>query len=117
MIDVMMILVLFLAVMAFLPQVQNTIQTDLPGAEDIEDEVTKDDIMVTLESDGTFVNEVSVSNNELISRIRQEMGGNEKRRVVIAADKNLPYEQVVALLARLQKENLRNVALATEKAQ
>ncbi|MEZ0373953.1 MAG: biopolymer transporter ExbD, partial [Candidatus Sericytochromatia bacterium] len=30
MIDVMMILVLFLSVMAFLPQVQSAIQTDLP---------------------------------------------------------------------------------------
>lgn len=118
MIDVMMILVLFLSVMAFLPQVQSAIQTDVPES-GASDEVTADDVMITMKVDGNFVADetIPVSESELIPKVKQIIGTNTKRRVVIAADKNLPYEKVVAVLAQLQASGLRNVALATEKKQ
>lgn len=118
MIDVMMILVLFLSVMAFLPQVQSAIQTDLPGS-GAPDEVTADDIMVTMKDGSIFVgdSEIPVGEDSVVAAIKNISGNNEKRRVVIAADKSLPYEKVVQQLARLQAAGLRNVALATEKQQ
>lgn len=114
MIDVMMILVLFLAVMAFLPQVQNAIQTDLPPSSS-QDQVTVDDIMVTRARDGLYVQGNAVNNEaDFVNQVRAAQQGQSNRRVVIAAEASLPYEEVVQLLTTLQKAGIRNVALATE---
>ena len=116
MIDVMMILVLFLAVMAFLPSVQSSIQTNLPGS-GAPDAVSMEDVMITLNDSATvFVNGRTVTAGSLIPEVQREIQGNPQRRVVIAADKNLPYEQVVNILGLLRKASIRNVALATEAA-
>ena len=116
MIDVMMILVLFLAVMAFLPSVQSSIQTNLPGS-GAQDAVSMEDVMITLNDSATvFVNGRTVTAGSLITEVQREIQGNPQRRVVIAADKNLPYEQVVNILGLLRKASIRNVALATEAA-
>jgi biopolymer transport protein ExbD len=116
MIDVMMILVLFLAVMAFLPSVQSSIQTNLPGS-GAQDAVSMEDVMITLNDSATvFVNGRTVTAGTLIAEVQREIQGNPQRRVVIAADKNLPYEQVVNILGLLRKASIRNVALATEAA-
>ena len=114
MIDVMMILVLFLSVMAFLPQVQNTIQTDLPSSSS-ESEVTDEDVMMEIREGGIFIDDRSLSDSEIIPLLKEKIGDNKDKRIVIAADKGLPYEQVVKWLSKLQKEDLRNVALETEK--
>ncbi|MGV3524256.1 MAG: ExbD/TolR family protein [Candidatus Sericytochromatia bacterium] len=114
MIDVMMILVLFLAVMAFLPQVQSAIQTNLPGSGS-SDDVSAEDLLVTMNAGGAmYVNDEPVSQNELMGRIQSQMADNPNRRVVIAADKDLAYEYVVKILDGLRAANIRNVALATE---
>jgi biopolymer transport protein ExbD len=116
MIDVMMILVLFLAIMAFLPQVQSALQTDLPGSNG-DDKVSMEDLLVSInETGGVFVGDRSVTMNSLVSEVQREMGDNTSRRVVIAADKNLAYEYVVGILSALRKAGIRNVALATEGA-
>lgn len=114
MIDVMMIMVIFLAVMAFLPQVQSAIQTNLPGS-GAQDQVSAEDILVTMNADGAvYVNDEAVTQNMLISAIQAQMQENPQRRVVIAADKALAYEYIVMLLSALQQADIRNVALATE---
>lgn len=114
MIDVMMILVLFLAVMAFLPSVQSSIQTNLPGS-GASDAVSIEDVMITINQSGTlFVNERAVTAATLITEVQREMKGNLQRRVVIAADRDLAYEYVVQILSLLRKSKIRNVALATE---
>lgn len=114
MIDVMMIMVIFLAVMAFLPQVQSAIQTNLPGS-GAQDQVSAEDILVTMNADGAvYVNDEAVTQNMLVSAIQAQMQENPQRRVVIAADKALAYEYIVMLLSALQQADIRNVALATE---
>lgn len=114
MIDVMMILVLFLAVMAFLPSVQSAIQTSLPGSGS-SDAVSMEDVMISVNQSGTlFVNERAVTAGTLIAEVQRDLKGNLQRRVVIAADKNLAYEYVVQILSLLRKSSIRNVALATE---
>lgn len=116
MIDVMMILVLFLAIMAFLPQVQSALQTDLPGSNG-DDKVSMEDLLVSInETGGVFVGDRSVTMNSLVSEVQREMGDNASRRVVIAADKSLAYEYVVSILSALRNVGIRNVALATEGA-
>lgn len=114
MIDVMMILVLFLAVMAFLPSVQSAIQTNLPSSGS-QDAVSMEDVMLTINASGSiFVNESSVTQSSLVAEVQKALKGNPKRRVVLAADKVLAYEYVVQMLSALRKAGIRNVALATE---
>ena len=114
MIDVMMILVLFLAVMAFLPSVQSSIQTNLPSSGS-QDSVNMEDIMLTINASGSiFVNESSVTQSSLILEVQKAQKGNLNRRIVLAADKDLAYEYVVQMLSALRKAGIKNVALATE---
>lgn len=121
MIDVMMILVLFLSVMAFLPQVQSTLKPDVPKGADNQDEVTGDDVIVAMKQEpGTaaptvMVNDTPVGDTELVDRIRSGLEGKPEARVVIAADKTLPYDAVIQMLIRLKRENIPNVVLATTK--
>lgn len=117
MIDIMMILVLFLAVMAFMPQIQSALQTDLPSSSS-NDEVSVEDIVVNINATGNIsIGEHSATVNELVPELQRQMKGDNKRRIVIAADKSLPYEQVVRILEALRKAEIQNVALATEKAE
>lgn len=113
MIDVMMILVIFLAIMAFLPGIHNAIPTTLPKGASVS-EVDNRDILITRTAEELAVNNEPVSSpSELIARVQQEQEGDETRRVVIAAEETLPYEEVVQLLSALQAAGIRNVALAT----
>lgn len=116
MIDVMMILVLFLSVMAFLPQVQSSISVDPPDSGSSE-EVTADDIMLTIEAGGgiSVGDKVGLSDAEVIPAIQEMMGNDTDRRVVINADRGLQYEAIVKWLSELQKAKIGNVALATSK--
>lgn len=113
MIDVMMILVIFLAIMAFLPGIHNAIPTTLPKGASVS-EVDNRDILITRTAEELAVNDQTVASpSELIALVQQEQGGDETRRVVIAAEETLPYEEVVQLLSALQAAGIRNVALAT----
>lgn len=113
MIDIMMILVIFLAIMAFLPGIHNAIPTTLPKGASVS-EVDNRDILITRTSEELAVNNQPVASpSELIARVQQEQGGDDTRRVVIAAEETLPYEDVVQLLSALQAAGIRNVALAT----
>lgn len=114
MIDVMMILVLFLAVMAFLPSVQSAIPTSLPKSGS-EDKISVEDLLITMSADGAYyVDDEPVTLNSLVSTVNEQMEADPERRVVIAADKNLAYEYVVQILSDLKDAGIRNVALATE---
>lgn len=115
MIDVMMILVLFLAVMAFLPQIQGAIQTDLPPS-GTSDSLSVEDLLVSMNSSGAiYVGEQSVTQNTMLSAIEDELERQPERRVVLAADKTLAYEEVMRVLDTLREANIDNIALATDK--
>lgn len=113
MIDVMMILVIFLAIMAFMPGIHNAIPTTLPKGASVSPVDNRDILITRTANELTVNNQAVASPSELIARVQQEQGGDETRRVVIAAEETLPYEDVVQLLSALQAAGIRNVALAT----
>ena len=115
MIDVMMILVLFLAIMAFLPQLQGGLNTELPSG-GASSELSAEDLVITINNSGViYVGERSVTFSSLVDAVEEQLKNNEKRSVVIAADKSLSYEQVIKVLNALQVAHIENVALATER--
>ena len=112
MIDVMMILMLFLAVMAFMPQVQGILTSVPKGESNVE--LDRKDLMVNIAPGSVEIDGDLVSQNEFIQTIQAKLAGDLERRVVIAADKALPYDNIVRYLSLLQKAGVKNVALATE---
>lgn len=113
MIDVMMILCLFLAVMAFLPQVRTSIQAQLPSASSAEQ--TPPSITIDLTREGLAIDEKPISPDELTASVQAEVAKNPETSFVIAADKSLTYEQVMNLLDRVKSSGAKRIALAATK--
>ncbi len=54
---------------------------------------------------------VRISRDELIARIRERQARNNEQAVVIAADKNVRYEEVIGVLDMLQRNGIKKVGL------
>lgn len=122
MIDVMMILVLFLSVMAFLPQVQSSIKPDVPKEGiDNKNELSGDDVVVSLKVQPgqsrpeMRLNDEPIDDASLIPRIMDLVRNKPEAKVAIAADKTISYDYVIQMLMRFKREKVPNVVLATTK--
>ena len=58
----------------------------------------------------------SVGLNQLVARIKDLQAGNADTPVVIAADRNVKYEQVVKVMDVLQRAGVQRVGLAVKQA-
>ena len=58
----------------------------------------------------------AVGLNQLVSRIKDLQAGNADTPVVIAADRNVKYEQVVKVMDVLQRAGVARVGLAVKQA-
>lgn len=114
MIDVMMILTIFLAVMAFLPQVRTTLQAQLPEASEATD--TPPAFTVELSKDGIAFEGLPLGTPEAaVEMAKSKLAERPDCSFVIAADKRLPYEQVIALLNALKTAGAKKIGLAALK--
>ena len=74
-------------------------------------------LRVTLRSDRSVTLEeaptapLKVSRDELVARIRDQQAKRADQAVVIAADRNVRYQEVVDLLELLQRNGIRKVGL------
>lgn len=113
MIDVMMILTIFLAVMAFLPQVRTSIAAQLPQASNAEN--TPPSKTIELSREGLKYEDAATNPDALDASVKDAVSKNPETSFVIAADKSLPYEQVIDLLNRVKGDGAKHIALATAK--
>lgn len=112
-IDVMMVLCLFFAIAAFLPQLQNALDTKLPKAASAEK--AKEAIIVTLNSFGNiYIQDKLVSKNELIAELKLRVKGDNSVPILLAADSSLKYENVVSVLDILKRSGAVQIGLVTE---
>jgi biopolymer transport protein ExbD len=114
MIDVMMILTIFLAVMAFLPQVRTSITAQLPQASSAEN--TPPSVTIELSREGMKIEDQAISPDALTAEVQKALQKNPDTSFVIAADKSLPYDNVISLLDRVKGAGAKRIALATSKA-
>ena len=113
-IDVMMVLCLFFAIAAFLPQVKSTIDTKLPQANN--GDSAKEAIVVSINSSGSiYVKDKLVSKNELLNEIKNQISNAKDTPIVLAADQNLKYNDVVSVLDTIKQSGAVQVGIATEK--
>jgi biopolymer transport protein ExbD len=111
MIDVMMILTIFLAVMAFLPQVRTSITAQLPQASNAEN--TPPSKTIELNREGLRYEDQATTPDALDASVKDALAKNADTSFVIAADKSLTYDQVIGLLNRLKGDGAKHIALAT----
>ena len=58
--------------------------------------------------------ESSVTRNELIAILKARKGSQAKQAVVISADRNVRYEEVINVMDMLQQQNIQKVGLLTK---
>jgi biopolymer transport protein TolR len=112
-IDIMMVLVLFFSIVAFLPHSKNIIKTNLPKSENNE----------KLEDDNSYIvsvdkNQVIRFNNKIpsINELRDILKNKEyiDKTILLAVDKELQYQKVINFLDILKENGNEKVGLLTE---
>lgn len=73
--------------------------------------VIKADGRITLRDRATTADGQEVSHQQLVAAIRQKQAKNTEQPVVIAADKNVRYEEVMKVMDILQQQQVRKVGL------
>ena len=119
-IDVMLVLLVIFMITAplvnsgqvELPQIGKSLKPPVAPLEVI----IKADNSLTLRDLALTTKEQKVNRAELIEAIKQKQAKNTDQPVVIAADKNVRYEEVMKVMDILQKQKVKKVGLlATQK--
>jgi len=117
-IDVMLVLLVIFMVTAPL---MNPGQIDLPSvAKALAPPVAPLEVIIKKDSTLAFRNhaqggrEQSVSSDELLKMLKARTGRRAEQAVVISADKNVRYEEVIKVMDMLQQQNILKVGLLTQ---
>ncbi len=117
-IDVMLVLLVIFMVTAPL---MNPGQVDLPQVSKSSvvapaplEVIIKKDATLALRDHAMGNKERSVSRNELIAILKARQGAQTKQAVVISADKNVRYEEVINVMDMLQQQHIQKVGLLTQ---
>ena len=86
-------------------------KSSLPPELPLEVVIKADASLVLRERTKTAVNERAVSFAELAVALQQKQKTNPDQAVVIAADKDVRYDEVLKVMDELQKQNVRKVGL------
>jgi len=112
-IDVMMILAIFFAILAFMPQLQNALETKLPKAS--ETEKAEEALTITISESGSLlVGNQSVSKKELAETLKKQLQKNKDLPLLLAADKNLEYQKVIEIIDIMKSSGALQIGLITE---
>ncbi len=117
-IDVMLVLLVIFMITAPL---MNPGQIDLPSvgkslAPPIAplEVIIKKDATLALRDRSKGDRELDVSRGELVEMIKQKQAQNEEQPVVISADKNVRYEEVINVMDVLQQQQIKKVGLLAQ---
>jgi biopolymer transport protein TolR len=117
-IDVMLVLLVIFMVTAplmnpgqiNLPSVSKSLAPPLAPLEVI----IKKDTTLALRDHAKGGQESTVSRNELIAILKARQGKQAEQAVVISADKNVRYEEVINVMDMLQQQHIQKVGLLTQ---
>jgi biopolymer transport protein TolR len=117
-IDVMLVLLVIFMITAPL---MNPGQIDLPSVGKSPappvaplEVIIKRDSTLALRDHSMGEKELDVSRTEMIERIREKQAKNADQPVVISADKNVRYEEVINVMDVLQQQQIRKVGLLVQ---
>ncbi len=117
-IDVMLVLLVIFMVTAplmnpgqiDLPSVGKALKTPVAPLEII----IRKDLSLALHDHARKGSEIKVSRDELIAILKNRQGQRSEQTVVISADKNVRYEEVIRMMEILQQQDIRKVGLLTQ---
>lgn len=112
-IDVVFILLIFFIVTSVFKKDELALILDLPKADAKTTEIKDDQIFIELNEDKLAIKGIEVSFESLEANLKEVK--DNKKAVIIRIDKNTKYERVIKVLDLLQKYNLNNLALVTNK--
>jgi len=112
-IDVVFILLIFFIVTSVFKKEELALILDLPSSSADAKEVSKDEIFIELSSTKLAIKGIEVSFESLEDNLKEIK--NKTKPLIIRIDEKVEYKRVVRVLDLLQKYDLNNLALITEK--
>lgn len=115
-VDVMLVLLVIFMVTA--PMMQQGVQVNLPKADTKSLAPKEDTVVVSLEKSGkTSVNSSEVPQEQLKEKLNTMLAGRAKREVFLKADKEVPYGEVVKVMAQIKGAGVERLGMVTESPQ
>ena len=112
-IDVVFILLIFFIVSSVFKKEELALVLDLPSSHAKEIEIHEKQIGIELDTDKIAYKGKRISLEKL--ELELEDIDDKKQSIIFRIDKKVKYEKVVEILDLLQKYNLNNLALVTDK--
>lgn len=117
-IDVMLVLLVIFMITA--PLLKTGVDVDLPNADAKPQEVESEPLVATVDSEGKFYLNVGedpeseLSEERLVTLASAVVRRNPERKVLVRGDEAVDYQQVVRLMALLQRAGVPRVGLIAE---
>lgn len=112
-IDVVFILLIFFIVTSVFKKEELALVLDLPASSAKEKEVSKDEVFIELSPEKLAIKGIEVSFESLEDNLKEVK--DKTKPIIIRIDEKVEYKRVVKVLDLLQKYDLNNLALITEK--
>ena len=119
-IDVMLVLLIIFMVTTPLLNLSVTADVELPQSSSKALETKSDPLIVTVRSDGQLALQLpneqpqAMEAGELEARIAAMVSQDKELRVVVGADRQVPYEKVIVAMDALKRAKVEKVGLVTE---
>ncbi|MGE0742467.1 MAG: ExbD/TolR family protein [Hyphomonadaceae bacterium] len=112
-VDVMLVLLIVFMVTA--PLLTVSVPIELPRTDAKQSQTETDPLSVTVARDGTiYLQETVVGRDELVEKMRAISSEGYDRRVFIRGDTNVPYGNVLDVMALLSSAGFRNLDLVSD---
>lgn len=112
-IDVVFILLIFFIVSSVFKKEELALVLDLPSSQAQELEVDVKEISIEINKDKIAIFGVKVTLEELDKKLSEIK--DKKKTIIVRIDKDVIYERIVKILDKLQKYELNNLSLVTQK--
>jgi biopolymer transport protein ExbD len=112
-IDVVFILLIFFIVTSVFKKQELALILDLPASNAKEKEVSKDEVFIELSPTKLAIKGIEVSFESLEDNLKEIK--DKTKPLIVRIDEKVEYKRVVKVLDLLQKYDLNNLALITEK--
>ena len=114
-VDVMLVLLIIMMLVA--PMLQRGVDVRLPQASNTVDKPeTQGQTVLAITADRRFyVNQVQVSETELLSRVVSSLEGQRERIVLIKGDEDAPYSSIMQAMDELRRAGLEDIGLIVDR--